>query len=86
MAEKTGIDIESIELIHDWVIIDENISLQDQKLNEKSFIKMVLKNLKNKKKTCEDEKFDIYSKINELKDLIRKKEKNLKDFDLNHGS
>jgi len=50
MAEKTGIDIESIELIHDWVIIDENISLQDQKLNEKSFIKMVLKNLKNKKK------------------------------------
>ena len=75
MAEETGIDIELIELIHDWVIIDENISLQDQQLNEKSYIKMVIKNEKNKKKTCADEKFDIYSKINEIKDLIRKKEK-----------
>ena len=90
MAEETGIEIELIELIHDWVIIDENTSLQEQQLNENSYIQMVLKNVKKLKITCDDEKFDIYCKrplkLNEIKDLIRKEKKDLKDFDLEHGT
>ena len=90
MAEETGIEIELIELIHDWVIIDEKTSLQEQQLNEKSHIQMVLKNVKKIKITCDDKVFDIYCKkplkLNEIKDLIRKEIKDLKDFDLMHGS
>ena len=90
MAEETGIEIELIELIHDWVIIDEKTSLQEQQLNEKSHIQMVLKNVKKIKITCDDKEFYIYCKkplkLNEIKDLIRKKVVDLKDFDLQHYS
>ena len=90
MAKETGINIELIELVHDWLILDENISLQEQQLNENSNIQMVLKNVKKIKITCDDEEFDIYCKkplkLNEIKDLIKKKVKDLKDFDLEHGS
>ena len=88
-GKETGINIESIELISDWVIIDENTSLQEQQLNENSLIKMVLKNVKKIKITCDDKEFDIYCKkplkLNEIKYLIKKEVKDLKDFDLEHG-
>ena len=90
MGKETGINIELIELVHDWLILDENISLQEQQLNENSNIQMVLKNVKKIKITCDDEEFDIYCKkplkLNEIKDLIKKKVRDLKDFDLEHGS
>ena len=90
MARETGIEMECIELIHDWVIIDEKTSLQEQELNEKSYIQMVLKNVKKVKITCDDKEFDIYCKrplkLNDIKDLIKKQVKNLKDFDLEFGS
>ena len=90
MSEQTGIEIDLIELIHDWVIIDEMASLQEQQINGESKIKMVLKNVKKIKITCDNETFDIYCrkplKLNEIKDLIRKHVANLKDFDLEHGS
>ena len=46
MAKRTGIEIELIELIYDWVIIDENISLQVLQLYKKLYILIVLKNVK----------------------------------------
>ena len=75
-----------IELIHDWVIIDENMSLQDQQLNEKSYIKMVIKNEKNKKKICEDKKFEKFNIYCDIDEIIRKMAINSKDFDLNLDS
>ena len=90
MAKETGIEIDLIELIHDWVIIDEKVSLDEQQLDENSDIQMVLKNVKKIKITCDNEQFDIYCrkplKLNEIKDLIRKEVIDLKDFDLAHDS
>ena len=55
MAEETGIDVECIELICDWVIIDENDSLLNQNILENSKIKMVLKKSEPTKTNCDNE-------------------------------
>ena len=44
MAEKTKIPIESIELIVDYVMIDDNKSLMEQNINGNTKIFMVVKN------------------------------------------
>ena len=90
MSKETGIEEQFIELIHDWVAIEENESLQDQNIGENSEIKMIVRNVKRMKITCDNREFEIYCKrplkLNEIKDLIKKKVKDLKDFDLEHGS
>ena len=51
---------------------------------------MIVRNVKRIKITCDNEEFEIYCKrlliLNEIKDLIRKKVKDLKDFDLQYYS
>ena len=90
MAKETGINIEFIELIYDSVAIEENQSLANQDLDGNSKIIMIIKNAKRIKITCDNEQFEIYCKrplkLNEIKDLIRKKVTNLKDFDLKYYS
>ena len=90
MAKETGINIEFIELFYDSIVIEENNSLANQNLDENSKIIMIIKNAKRIKITCDNEQFEIYCKrplkLNEIKDLIRKKVTNLKDFDLKYYS
>ena len=90
MAKETGINIEFIELIYDSVAIEDNDSLANQNLDGNSKIIMIIKNAKRIKITCDNEQFEIYCKrplkLNEIKDLIRKKVANLKDFDLKYYS
>ena len=86
MSQQTGIDMEHIELIRDFVAIEENESLLNQHIDENSKIYMIVKNMREIKITCDDKEFYIFCKIplklNEIKDLIRKKITNLKEFDL----
>ena len=90
MSKETGIEEQFIELIHDWVAIEECESLQDQKIGEESEIKMIVRNVKRIKITCDNREFEIYCKrplkLNEIKDLIRNEVKDLKDFDVMHYS
>ena len=90
MSKETGIDEEFIELIYDWVAIEDNVSLENQKLDSDSEIKMIVRNVKRIKVTCDNEEYEIYCKkplkLNEIKDLIRKKVNHLKDFDLQYDS
>ena len=90
MSKETGIEEQFIELIHDWVAIEECQSLQNQNIREESEIKMILRNVKRMKITCDNREFEIYCKrplkLNEIKDLIRKEVKDLKDFDVMHYS
>ena len=90
ISKETGIEEQFIELIHDWVAIEECESLHDQNIGEDSEIKMIVKNVKRMKITCDDREFEIYCKrplkLNEIKDLIRKEVKDLNDFDLMHYS
>jgi hypothetical protein len=86
MSQQTDIDMEHIELIRDFVAIEENESLLNQHIDENSKIYMIVKNMREIKITCDDKEFYIFCKIplklNEIKDLIRKKITNLKEFDL----
>ena len=86
MSQQTGIDMEHIELIRDFVAIEEDESLLNQHIDENSKIYMIVKNMREIKITCDDKEFYIFCKIplklNEIKDLIRKKITNLKEFDL----
>ena len=90
MSKETGIEEQFIELINDWVAIEECESLQDQNIGEESEIKMIVRNVKRMKITCDNREFEIYCKkplkLNEIKDLIRKEVKDLKDFDVKHYS
>ena len=90
MSKETGIEEQFIELIHDWVAIEECVSLMDQNIGEDSEIKMIVKNVKRMKVTCDDREFEIYCKrplkLNEIKDLIRKEVKDLNDFDVKYYS
>ena len=90
MSKETGIEEQFIELIHDWVAIEENESLQGQNIGEDSEIKMIVRNVKRMKITCDNREFEIYCKrplkLNEIKDLIRNEVKDLKDFDVMHYS
>ena len=51
---------------------------------------MIVRNVKRMKITCDNREFEIYCKrplkLNEIKDLIRKEVKDLKDFDVKHYS
>ena len=86
MSQQLDIDIEHIELTKDYVTIEENKSLQAQNIDENSKIYMIVKNMKEIKITCDDKEFYIFCtiplKLNEIRDLIRKKITNLKEFDL----
>jgi len=86
MSQQLDIDIEHIELTKDYVTIEENKSLQAQNIDENSKIYMIVKNMKEIKITCDDKEFYIFFsiplKLNKIKDLIRKKITNLKEFDL----
>ena len=62
MSKKTGIEEQFIELIHDWVAIEECVSLGEQNIGEDSEIKMIVKNVKRMKVTCDDREFEIYCK------------------------
>ena len=91
MAKQTNIDIENIELIKNNVIaIEENESLKDQEIDENTKIMMIIKGLKEIKVNCDNQKFEIYCKkplkLNEIKDLIKKKDNDLKEFDLKYYS
>ena len=86
MSQQTDIDMEHIELIRDFVAIEENESLLNQHIDENTKIYMIVKNMREIKITCDDKEFYVFCKIplklNEIKDLIRKKINNLKEFDL----
>ena len=86
MSQQLDIGIEHFELIKDYARIEEHESLLNQKIDENSKIYMILKNVKEIKITCDDKEIYIFCKIplklNEIKDLIRKKIDNLKEFDL----
>ena len=87
MFQKTGIPIENIELAVDSEAIEDNVSLQNQNIDGNTKILMIVRNVKPIKISCD---FDIYCKmplkLNEIKDLIRKKVNDLKDFDLVYNS
>ena len=86
MSQQTDIDMEHIELIRDFVAIEEDESLLNQHIDENSKIYMIVKNMREIKITCDDKEFYIFCtiplKLNEIRDLIRKKITNLKEFDL----
>ena len=88
MAEKTKIPIESIELIVDYVMIDDNKSLMEQNINGNTKIFMVVKNFEKIQIniTCDGNKFQIDCvkplDLNEIKQKIKEKVDNLNEFDL----
>ena len=83
MAKKTKIPIENIELVVNYVLIDDNKRLSDQNIDKKSKIYMVAKNLEKIpiNITCEKNEFKIECTkpmyLNEIKELIRQKVRNL---------
>ena len=88
MAEKTKIPIESIELVVDYVMIDNDRSLKEQNINENTKIYMVVKNLDKIQIniTCDGNGFEIECtkplNLNEIKKLIKENVDNLNEFDL----
>ena len=90
MSEKTGIDIDYIELINDYVEIEDDNSLANQNIDGNTKILMIVTKLKPINIIYNEQKFEIYSKkplkLNEIKDLIRKKINNLNEFDLMYYS
>ena len=88
MAEKTKIPIESIELIIDYVMIDDNKSLMEQNIDGNTKIFMVVKNLEKIQIniTCDGNEFQIDCLkplyLNEIKQKIKEKVDNLNEFDL----
>ena len=90
MAGQTQIDIENIELINNYVAIEEDDSLGNQDIDENSKIMMIVKNVKEIKIKCDGREFNIYCKrhlkLSKIKDLIRKKDNTLKEFDLEYYS
>ena len=86
MSKLTNISIEKIDLIINNIPIEENKSLMDQNIKENTKIYMVTKGLEKIKIICDGNEFEIYCikplNLNEIKDLIRKKVDNLKEFDL----
>ena len=88
ISKATEIDVENFELICDNLfIIDENKSLEEQNIDSKSNIIMVIKNLiKLKIKQDNYEMFDIFIKneikIEKVKEKIKSKIENLNDFEL----
>jgi len=90
MSEQTGIDIENIEIIKDYIAIQNDMSLENQKIEENDKLYMIVRNLKPIKVHYNEKNFEIYCKkplkLNEIKDLIRKKVDDLKEFDLMYYS
>ena len=88
MSKQTKIPIEKIGLLINNIPIEENKSLMDQKIEGNTKIYMVAKDLEEIKIkiTCDGNEFEICCtkplNLNEIKDLIRKKVDNLKEFDL----
>ena len=88
ISKATGIDEENIELICDNLfIIDDNKSLNEQNIDKKSNIIMIVKNLiKLKIKKNDYEIFDIFFKnditIEKVKEKIKTKIDNLGNFEL----
>ena len=94
MSEQTGIDCNNIKLINEYEEIEDHITLKNQIINWKSNIYMVAINVKKIEVHYGEKKFNICCQkqkpfdLNEIKNLIRKKISNLKDFDLrsfDHG-
>ena len=90
MSEKTGIYLENIELIKDYVAIIDDENLKRQNINNDTKLYMVVRNAKQIEINYGKEKFDIYCKwplkLNEIKDLVRNNIKDLKEFDLMFNS
>ena len=90
MSEKTGIDIDYIELIKDYVEIEDDKSLYDQGIDENTKIIMIDKNFKYINITYNERKFKIYCKkplkLNKIKDLVRKNINELNKFELIYHS
>ena len=90
MSEKIGIDMENIELIKDYVAIIDDESIKNQDINNDTKLYMIVRNIKVLKIRYGEQIFDIYCrwplKLNEIKDLVRKKVENLKEFDLMFNS
>ena len=88
ISKATGIDEENIELICDNLFtIDDNTSLNEQNIDKKSNIIMIVKNLiKLKIKKNDYEIFDIFFKnditIEKVKEKIKTKIDNLGNFEL----
>ena len=86
MAEKTKISIEKIDLVVNYVLIDEYKSLLDQKIDEDTKIYMIVKNLKVVKIniTCDGNKFEIECikplNLNDIKNKIKQNVDNLNEF------
>ena len=92
MAEKTKIPIEKIELVVDYVMIDDDESLMNQNIDENKIIYMVVKNLEKMKISiiCDGNEIEIMCtlplNLNEIKTLIRQNVDNLNEFDLSCNS
>ena len=88
MAEKTKIPIEKIELVVDYVMIDDDESLMNQNIDGNTKIFMIAKNLEkiNVSIICDGNEFEIMCtsplNLQEIKNLIRQKIDNLNEFDL----
>jgi len=88
MAKKTKIPIKKIELIVDYVMVDDNRSLMHQNIDGNTKIYMVVKNLEEIEIniTCDGNEFKIKCtkplNLNEIKGLIRQNVDNLNEFDL----
>ena len=88
MAEKTKIPVENIELVVDYLMIDDNKSLMEQEIDENTKIYMVAKNLEKIQMniTCDGNEFEIECvkplNLNEIKQKIKEKVDNLNKFDL----
>ena len=88
MSVKTKIPIEKIELIVDYVMVDDNRSLMHQNIDGNTKIYMVVKNLEETEIniTCDGNEFKIKCtkplNLNEIKGLIRQNVDNLNEFDL----
>ena len=86
MAEKTKISIEKIDLVVNYVLIEDNKSLLEQKIDKDTNIYMVVKNLEIVKIniTCDGNKFEIECikplNLNDIKNKIKQNVDNLNEF------
>ena len=87
MSEQTNIDDDNIELIKDYVAL-EDVTLFEQGFNPDNNTKiyMIIRDLHQINVYCDEKKYEIYCKkplkLSEIKDLIRKKIEDLKEFEI----
>lgn len=88
MSKQTNIDYKNIVLVKDYVAIEEGVTLFQQDITPSTKIYMIIKDLHQINVFCDEKEYEVYCekplKLSEIKELIKKKIKDLKEFEIKY--